>query len=86
MSAGVASTPTFLEPPNSALEQTASAARPWQGAQRRQCVSSGPRPVPRPPLLTAGVSPARYEIDTRNCHRYASRMTITLSMEDSWQL
>jgi hypothetical protein len=42
---------------NSALEQAASAARPWQRAQRRQCASSGPRPVPRPPLLTASVRP-----------------------------
>ena len=41
--------------PNSALEQAASAARPWQRAQRRQCASGGPRPVTRPPLLTAGV-------------------------------
>jgi hypothetical protein len=40
---------------NSALEQAASVARPWQGAQRRQCGSSGPRSVPRPPLLTASV-------------------------------
>jgi hypothetical protein len=41
--------------PNSAVEQAASAARPWQRAQRRQCGSGGPRPVLRPPLLTAGV-------------------------------
>jgi hypothetical protein len=40
---------------NSALEQAASAARPWQRAQRRQCVLSGPRPVLSPPLLTASV-------------------------------
>ena len=40
---------------NSALEQAASSARPWQRAQRKQCALSGPRPVTRPPLLTAGV-------------------------------
>jgi hypothetical protein len=42
--------------PNSALEQAASAARPWQAAQGKTVALGGPRPVPRPPLLTAGVS------------------------------
>jgi hypothetical protein len=41
--------------PNSALEQAASAARPWQKAHRMFAGSGGPRSVPRPPLLTAGV-------------------------------
>jgi hypothetical protein len=40
---------------NSALEQAASAARPWRTAQSRTQARGGPRPVPRPPLLTAGV-------------------------------
>jgi hypothetical protein len=40
---------------NSALEQAASAARPWQAAQGKTQARGGPRPVPRPPLLTAGV-------------------------------
>ena len=40
---------------NSALEQAASTARPWQKAHRKQSGSGGPRSVPRPPLLTAGV-------------------------------
>jgi hypothetical protein len=40
---------------NSALEQAASAARPWQRAQTRKCVSGGSRPGTRPSLLTAGV-------------------------------
>ena len=43
---------------NNAVEQTASTARPWRGAQRRQIRLRGPRPVPRPPLLTAGVTKA----------------------------
>jgi hypothetical protein len=41
--------------PNSALEQAASAARPWQKAHRMLTSSGGPRPVRRPPLLTASV-------------------------------
>ena len=45
----------MIEPPNSALEQAASAARPWQRAQRMLAGLGGPRSVPRPPLLTAGV-------------------------------
>ena len=40
---------------NNALEQAASTARPWQKAHRKQSSPGGPRPVPRPPLLTAGV-------------------------------
>jgi hypothetical protein len=40
---------------NSALEQTASAARPWQRAHRKQSGRGGPRSARRPPLLTAGV-------------------------------
>jgi hypothetical protein len=41
---------------NSALEQAASAARPWQATQGKTQARSGPRPVPRPPLLTASVT------------------------------
>jgi hypothetical protein len=44
-----------LSAPNSALEQAASAARPWQAAQGKTQTRGGPRSVPRPPLLTAGV-------------------------------
>lgn len=40
---------------NDALEQAASASRPWQRAHRRHTRSGGPRPVTRPPLLTASV-------------------------------
>jgi hypothetical protein len=43
---------------NSALEQPASAARPWQAAQGKTVARGGPRPVRRPPLLTAGVTEA----------------------------
>jgi hypothetical protein len=46
-----------LSSPNSAPEQAASAARPWQTAQGKTPARGGPRPVPRPPLLTASVSP-----------------------------
>jgi hypothetical protein len=42
-----------------ALEQTAATAHSWQGAQRRQCASSGPRPGSRSPLLTAGIRSGR---------------------------
>ena len=45
-------------PCNSAREQAASAARPWQKAQREHSSSGEPRSVPRPPLLTAGVTKA----------------------------
>jgi hypothetical protein len=48
-----------LSAPNSALEQAASAARPWLAAQGKTQTRGGPRSVPRPPLLTAGVSCAR---------------------------
>jgi hypothetical protein len=41
----------------SALEQTASAARPWQATQGKTPSRGGPRPGPGPPLLTAGVRP-----------------------------
>jgi hypothetical protein len=41
--------------PNSALEQAASAARPWQKTHRMLAGSRGPRSVRRPPLLTASV-------------------------------
>jgi hypothetical protein len=41
--------------PNSALEQAASAARPWQDTQGKTVARGGPRPGPRPPLLTASV-------------------------------
>jgi hypothetical protein len=44
-----------LDASNSALEQAASAARPWQRAQRKQADPCGPRPGHRPPLLTACV-------------------------------
>jgi hypothetical protein len=44
---------------NSALEQAASAARPWQRAQGKAVTRGGPRPVPSPPLLTAGVRPMK---------------------------
>jgi hypothetical protein len=40
---------------NSALEQAASAARPWQKAHRMLTGSGGPRPGHRLPLLTASV-------------------------------
>jgi hypothetical protein len=50
--------PYCMKACNSALEQAASAARPWQKAHRMLAVSGGPRPVPRPPLLTAGVRSA----------------------------
>jgi hypothetical protein len=40
---------------NSAVEQAASAARPWQAAQSKTQARSGPRPVRRSPLLTASV-------------------------------
>jgi hypothetical protein len=40
---------------NSALEQAASAARPWQAALGKAQARGGPRPGPRPPLLTASV-------------------------------
>ena len=43
---------------NSALEQAASAARPWQRAPRRQSRSGQPRPVTRPSLLAASVTKA----------------------------
>jgi hypothetical protein len=45
-------------PPNNALEQAASAARPWQAAQGKTVARGGPRPVPRSPLLTASVTRA----------------------------
>jgi hypothetical protein len=47
-------------PPNSALEQAASAARPWRASQGKTVTRGGPRPVPRPPLLTAGVNYLRF--------------------------
>jgi hypothetical protein len=40
---------------SSALEQAASAARPWQAAQGKTQARGGPRPGRRPPLLTASV-------------------------------
>jgi hypothetical protein len=40
---------------NSAVEQAASAARPWQAAQGKTQAPGGPRPGRRPPLLTASV-------------------------------
>jgi hypothetical protein len=43
---------------NSAVEQAASAARPWQKAQTEQPSWGGPRPGPRSPQLTAGVTKA----------------------------
>jgi hypothetical protein len=54
---------------NSALEQTASAARPWQRAQGKTVARGGPRPARRPPLLTAGVG--------RNLGRSATRSAIS---------
>ena len=42
-------------PASSAREQAASAARPCHAAQGKTVAWGGPRPVPRPPLLTVGV-------------------------------
>jgi hypothetical protein len=40
---------------NSAVEQAAPAARPWQAAQGKTQARGGPRPARRSPLLTASV-------------------------------
>jgi hypothetical protein len=42
---------------NDAVEQPASASRPWQAAQGKAQARGGPRPGRRPPLLTASVMP-----------------------------
>jgi hypothetical protein len=49
---------------NNALEQTASAARPWQAAQGKAQAPGGPRPGRRPPLLTASVRLSSGEVSS----------------------
>lgn len=44
-----------LAPDNSALEQEASAARPWRADQGKTVAQGGPRPVRKPLVVTAGV-------------------------------
>jgi hypothetical protein len=42
-------------PHNTAPRHPASASHPWQATQGKTVARGRPRPVPRPPLLTAGV-------------------------------
>jgi hypothetical protein len=63
---------------NSALEQAASAARPWQTAQREHSSPGGPRPVPRPPLLTASVTQILFVVHERLTRRRALQGIIFL--------
>ena len=64
--------------PNSALEQAASAARPWQAAQGKTQARGGPRPVPRPPLLTASVTQILFVVHERLTRRRALQGIIFL--------
>ena len=66
---------------NSAPEQTTSAARPWQATQGKTIARGGPRSVPQPSLLSAGVRhnhPLSQAAWGRGCASCASRRHLVL--------